>query len=343
MRVHSGRRAEGWSSRRVLKLVIGLCLLVALLAGGYVLGRYLENGGYEDEPRSVMSEGFGQYETREYGGETYIRRANQTAMLLIGVDRREDQVQQGYRNGGQADFLLLVVLDHSDKTVHQLQIERDTITDVVTLGVLGNRVGTRKMQICLSHGFGAGEEESCRLTMEAVANLLQGVEPELYVSLDMRAMATLNDALGGVTVTIEDDFTAHDAAMAPGTTLRLTGEQAELYLSSRLTIGDGTNASRMNRHKAFMASAADILKQQVSQDSNFLDTLLDQLGDSLATNMHRGRLINEVNRAYKYDILPVQRLTGEYKLGNDGFVEFHPDTQSVIDWVLDVFYRPSAS
>ena len=35
---------------------------------------------------------------------------------------------KGYRDGGQSDFLLLLVLDHKNKTIRQLQIDRDTMT-----------------------------------------------------------------------------------------------------------------------------------------------------------------------------------------------------------------------
>ena len=60
----------------------------------------------------------------------------------------------------------------------------------------------------------------------------------------------------------------------------------------------------------------------------------------LESNLSRGRMINEVNRAKDYDILPVETFPGEYKLGHDGFMEFHPDTDSILSWVLSTFYTP---
>ena len=49
-------------------------------------------------------------------------------------------------------------------------------------------------------------------------------------------------------------------------------------------------------------------------------------------------MINEINKAYHYEVQPVEYLTGEHTLGDDGFVEFHADSQSAVDFVLSAFY-----
>ena len=60
------------------------------------------------------------------------------------------------------------------------------------------------------------EEASCENTLNAVENLLEGADIEYYVAMNMDAIGILNDALGGVTVTLEDDFTAADPTHAAG-------------------------------------------------------------------------------------------------------------------------------
>lgn len=322
-------------------LLCGLALLAlgAVIAGIYLVGRHIENSRYQ-ETRGVMSEGFGQMPTAVYQGKTYAMKPAVTTLLLIGTDKTEETQSFGFRKGGQADFLSLLVIDHNDKTVRQLQIDRDTMTDVVTLGVLGNEVGTRRMQICLSHSFGAQEAESSRYTVRAVQNLLQGFELGFYLSMDLRAIADLNDLLGGVTVTLEDDLSALDPAMTAGKTLRLTGAQAEAFVRARMTVGDGTNASRMRRQRAYMASAAQTLQTLVGQGAGDTGALCDQLLTVCHTDMPRGRLVNEVNLASQYDILPVQTLTGEYRIGEDGFMECHVSEETVLAWIMDALYTP---
>ena len=86
---------------------------------------------------------------------------------------------------------------------------------------------------------------------EAVEGLLLGESIDFYVAMNMDGISELNDLAGGVTVTLEDDFSSIDPAMAKGTTLTLHGDQAETFVRSRMTVGDGTNASRMERQEAF--------------------------------------------------------------------------------------------
>ena len=123
-----GHRGRDFKIRAVF---VGV-LIVALLAAGYVLGRKWELSQYQEQ-RGQMSSGFGQIPTIEVEGVTYEQKMNLTTVLLIGTDRRSDEVSEGYRDGGQADFLLLTVVDHDAKTIRQLQIDRDTIVPVSVL------------------------------------------------------------------------------------------------------------------------------------------------------------------------------------------------------------------
>ncbi len=319
---------------------VALVVVLVLAVVGLVIFNILENQAYPEQ-RGQMSQDFGKLPTMEYQGRTYRMKPNLTSMLLIGYDKTEDAPRVGYRQGGQADFLLLVVMDPKTKTVRQLQIERDTMTDMVILGITGNKTGTRKAQICLSHAYGATDADNCQYTLEAVRNLMQGIPVELYYAMDIRGINKFNDAVGGVTVPIEDDFSAYDSTMVKGTTMKLKGEQAEFYVRRRYEIGEATNESRMRRHKAFMNSAIDLVRNRLKEEKSFANTLLSAVESVSNTNMTRGRLINEINRAYTFDIRPVETLAGEYTLGSDGFVEFHADEASIISWIIDVFYSPA--
>lgn len=88
-----------------------------------------------------------------------------------------------------------------------------------------------------------------------------------------------------------------------------------------------------------MDAAAQRLKEKLSEKANFLDELFKQLGDNLTMNIKQGRLLNEVNRSYKYTQMPVETLAGSYTMGADGFVEFHPAEGAAIQWVLQALYE----
>lgn len=272
-------------------------------------------------------------------GRTYAMRSELTTILLMGVDRERQTVPQGYRNGGQADFLMLLVLDHENRTISQIAIDRDTMTPITVLGVTGKTAGERKTQICLAHGFGDGYEQSCELTAKAVSRLLCSIPVDLYLALNMDGISVLNDELGGITVTLTDDFSALDEAMRPGVTLTLQGRQAEYYVRSRMNIGLGTNDARMLRQETYLARASERLCTQVTRDKEYIGELYDALSPYLTTNISRGRLINEVWNARQYRNTGIYRLPGEHVTGRDGFVEFHVDHDALKQIVTKLFCR----
>ena len=319
---------------------VGVVLLICLIAGGYALGRYFENRTYHEE-RQQMSENFGKLPTVTYNNILYVRRPEVDTFLLMGVDRPDGEEPSGYRRGGQADFLLLIAIDSKNKTVHQLQIDRDSITDVPIVGVLGNDAGTRRMQVGLSHAYGGSEEDRCKHTVQAVANLLGGETAQHYMSAMMNDIGVLNQVLGGITVTMPEDYTNQDPAMVKGAVLTLTDAQAEILVRSRLTVGDGTNASRMERQRSFLSAAIDQVRSKILQDADFAGSLLDAIDQmSGHTDYQRGQLINLLNQINNYDVLPVETLRGEYKTGADGFAEFYADESSAVEWVLQTLYEP---
>ena len=325
--------------KKLLFLLGGLTILLAAV----VLIVTLTDQKPREEGRQQSASSF-LLDRREYNGKTYVERTGISPILLMGVDRTDlSPVQTGYRSGGQADFLLLIVIDSVDKKVSMLQIDRDTITDIVTLGILGKRVGTRKTQICLSHAYGANQLENGEYTMQAVSNLLEGIELKRFYSMNMGALSTLNDLLGGVTVVIPDDYTELDPAFVKGAAVTLTGEQAYSFVHSRLNARVKTNNERMVRQRTYMSAAQNILlKKLAANDSAFIDRLYEGLGDSLTTNISRGQLINEGYKASKYAIQPVETMKGEYGIGSDGHVEFYADQEWIVQWVLKTFFRPES-
>ena len=331
--------AKHGRSRRSMALR-GMCFLVSLAliaAVGYFVGQRLEESEVREE-RATMSSGFGRYEEKIYQGKTYYKKPNITTLLFMGIDRDITQTTNSFRNGGQADYLMLLVIDHDTQTIRQLQIERDTMAKVDVLTILGKPGGTRVLQICLSHGYGADQTACCENTVYSVSRYLDNLDVDLYMAVDYSAVNLINGMLGGVTVTLTEDFSELDPAMTAGTTLKLEGHQAELFVRSRMSVGDGTNASRQLRQREWMNGAVDLLRARVKEDSNFLQTLIDALGEGMTTNAAQGRLMNEFNRAWQYTLNPVEQIPGTYTIGSDGFVEYHTTADDVTQWILDTMY-----
>ena len=120
--------------------VRGLVLLIAgvlILAGVLIWLNQRENDQYREQ-RDQMSEGFGTLKTIQWEGSTYREKPAVTTLLVAGVDREgtiTETNKTSYRDGGQADFLMLLSIDHTEKKIYRLQIDRDTMTEVDILGV----------------------------------------------------------------------------------------------------------------------------------------------------------------------------------------------------------------
>lgn len=340
-RRHRHHRKGGFDGRQMprAKLLLwggaALLLLVAMAAAIFFCGDMLDPDAAEvtvepdasDEPTLTF-----QYDGRLYEHEEY----KYTTILFIGVDEPELS-SATLRAGGQADFLLLVAIDRINHQVHTLQIDRDTVVPVQVYGAFGNPAGSREMQICLSYAFGTSPDMACRNTVLAVETLLGGLPIDHYVALDMEGMALLNDALGGVTVTLTEDFSMFDPAMTQGATITLQGRQAEYFLRGRMDVGDGTNASRMSRQAVFMEAAALLAGDRMAQDPGYLVDVLNALDGHLLASCDEAWLINQAYAVRQYPRTRTARLTGEHTVGGDGFVEFHPDTNALMKYITSTF------
>lgn len=342
------RRGQKTSSdlghrRTLLYCIVGVILGVAIVAGLYMAGRNAElNTGTTEQMRGDLTGRFQEPRTVAYQGRDYQYRDELITVLFMGIDRTTEQAGavEGFRNGGQADFLLLMVIDPKNKAVTPIQIDRDTMAEITVLGVLGNVAGTRNAQICLSHGFGDGKEQSSGFTADAVSKHLFGVDIDFYVSINLDGIPELNDMLGGVTVTLEDDFSALDPTMTIGTTLTLRGKQAEYYVRNRMNIGIGTNEARMVRQRDYMTKAGALVDSKLKEDSDFVGKLFDAMNKDIVSNMSRGRMINEVYASRNYRRNETISPKGEYRDGSDGFVEFHADVSALEELVIGLFFVP---
>ena len=324
----------------LLKAIIICAVAVAILAAGIIILKNQDDQQYA-EKRSEMSDGFGQLKTVAYHGNTYREKPAVTKILIAGIDKvddSDDSIRNQYRNGGQADFLMLLAIDHTDKVIHQLQIDRDTMADVTVLGTFGNETGTRTLQICLSHGFGKTPEDNARYTLRAVQNLLDGLELDGYYMIPYSAVPVLNDALGGVTVNIGFDMTGVHPGWTEGSTVTLRGREAEDFVRSRMTVGAGTNEERMVRQNEFMQKAIAQMNRKIKNDLGFGESLLARLQSIATTNFSQKRLTEELSKAYAYEVLPVDHPEGEYGIGEDGFMEFHMREGAATEWVLEHLY-----
>lgn len=319
-------------------LVMIIFVYTVIVIGIRIAGKKLDSSSavpiYGD-----VSERFLSKMTQNYKGQTYHYREKQLLnILLIGVDSDELDARESRRFGDQADFMLLLSIDKRNKKILPIHIDRDTMTEIQIYGAFGDPAGTRTTQLCLAQAFGDAEEGSNN-TVKAVSKLFSDIPISFYLTLDMDGIAVLNDTLGGVTVTLDDDFSHINPVMKKGATIQLHGEQAEIFVRHRRDVSDGTNAARMRRQRVYMASALNILLNRMTVDLEFVGQLYDALQPELTTNMDRGFFINEAYGYAKYACEDIVTLAGTHTVGADGFMEFYPDPQALSAFVIGSFFE----
>ena len=255
--------------------------------------------------------------------------------LFIGTDHSgNESVKDDTYQGSMADFLLLMILNKTNKTYGFIQLNRDTMTGVYLIDDDGEPAGVYEEQLCTAHWYGRSRQQSCLNTVDTVSDLLGGLTIDGYYSVGMDDIAQLNHIIGGATVTIEDDFSKSDPSLVKGETVTLTDEQAYNYLHARMDVGDGENTSRMRRQRTYMEAVYDKVIDRVKSEKNFLDDITDTLGDSVTTNMN-GDDFGQIRNVFRDGVsLGINEPDGETTVGtklDDGLehTEFYMDEASL--------------
>ena len=274
-----------------------------------------------------------------FEGKKYTLKDDIETFLLIGLDKfgEEDTPVDSYNNDKQADFLMLFVLDHNAQTLTAIQINRDTMVDVNVLGVAGNKVGTAWQQIALAHTYGNGREVSCHNTAEAVTSVMMGVKVNHYMSVTMEVVEDLTQLVGGVEVEVLEDFTAHDPAMVKGQQIKLTPEQATLYIRARKDIADSSNLNRMERQKQFITSLYTAM-QEKRDEAGFLTDVTQALSDHMVSDRSVTQLQSLSEKMKAYDFKGVQSLPGVSRPGEE-HMEYMVDEEGIKALIIGIFYE----
>ena len=272
----------------------------------------------------------------EVNGVVYTPKENLQTCLFMGIDvSGEAKPIDGYIGGGQADVQMLVVVDHAARTWQLLQLNRDTMTEIPVLGPDGSVQRTEFQQLALAHAYGNGHKQSCVNVVNTVSALLGGQSIDGYYSLNLDGIAILNDAVGGVPVTITSDFSQVDASLPQGETVTLTGPQAVTFVRTRKGVDDQTNVARMARQRAYLTSFFDCLKQQ--SDETILKAY-DDVFPYTVTDMGSKTVTEMIGFLRDYEELPILTIDGEARVENEHWAYYLDDT-SLQTIVLQLFYQ----
>lgn len=318
------------------KLMRGLA--VALLAVFLLTGAFLLLELWEKR-QSIFPEQKTENTVYEYNGVEYVKNEDVESFLILGLDKFEDAINNdSYNNDQRADFLMLLVFDNSEKKFTAVHLNRDTMVNMNVLGVAGQKIGMVNKQLALAHTYGNGRDVSCRNTADAVSELLNGVKVNHYLSITMDAVPILNDLLGGVEVTVLDDFSGIDDTLIKGETVTLHGDHALTYVRERYGLEDSSNSTRMVRQRQYMTAVYDKAMLEIENDDNFVIEASSKLADYIVSDRSVNQLQEIAKKLSQYKFTEIETLKGE-SVVKDGLMEFRPDADSIDKIVFELFYK----
>ena len=237
---------------------------------------------------------------------------------------------------GQADVLLLVVLDEKNQSAEIISIDRNSMSYFEAFDPTGNSMGVSEAQLCLSYSYGDGTHESCKKTVSAVSDFLYGIPIHAYYSMKYMAIREVNDAVGGVEVQIKDDMSAVDERFVTGEKISLDGELAEKYLTARMNVGNGTNEERLSRHKEYILSFINTAIGAVKKDLSLPFELYNKIADNSTTDLSADEIVYLATLATELDI-SFHSIEGTTDTSGT-LDEFRPDEDALWRLILDIFY-----
>ncbi len=273
----------------------------------------------------------------ERDGVEYYPKQDITTFLLVGLDRIGVPVEgESYINSAKADVVMVITFDKSKKEVNVLNLNRDSIIPVQILGVNGYPAGTVMQQLALAHTYGKGLKDSAENIVTTVSDYLYNLDIDYYATVGMDCIETLNDALGGVEVTVTDDFSKLNETIPIGK-VTLTGKQAASFIRYRQGIGDGLNSSRMLRQQEYFKGLFSAIKEKHSNDAQSVISIYEELSERIVTNCSAQAFSDILDKFSEFTLSDVVAPKGENKIG-DEFNEYYVDSSDLDRIILDFFY-----
>lgn len=278
-----------------------------------------------------------------YKGKTYRRNQYVKAILCMGVDRSDTMTEsKEFGSAGQSDGIFLIAQDTVHHSLKILMIPRDTMTEVPHSTPDDPVQETMITQLTIAYAFGDGREGSCKNTVESVEKLLSGFSIDQYLAVDTTVIAKLNDAVGGVTVTIPTDgMEQRDPAFVKGIQVTLHGSQAEAFVRYRDINRDNSALYRMDQQQEYITQYFKAIKEASKTDSQIVTKLFDMIQDYMVTDMSKDQYLK-----IAMDGLDAGNLTAQdfYTVPGTGEVAethdvYRADRQATIPIILKLFYR----
>lgn len=353
--------------RSPLLLVVMILLVLALALGAAVFGLWFSGKNAmtqvdttpelpaQETPSETAQEDDGNYV--HYNGKRYEYNQSMINILLLGIDSTE-LPGESIVSQDQADVIVLAALDQKNNKITLINIPRDIMCDIDPSVGDGDDSSLIHAQLALSYALKSDPTASCELTRDTVSNIFFGLPIQGYGAYYMSGIGELNDAVGGVTLTViadvdfaskyfwrqlEDGTWKQDYwywRLTDGNTITLRSYEVGPYIQYRDTDRVDANEMRMQRQKQYMLALLSQAKDKFVSDPASILTMYDAVDDYMVTNLNLNSISYLATIASKMTLSgDILSLSGEYVLNEEtNNAELYVDQQALESLMLDVFY-----
>ncbi|MFJ9119840.1 LCP family protein [Streptomyces sp. NPDC102394] len=179
-------------------------------------------------------------------------------ILVLGSDSRSGKENQalggGSSSGARSDTAMVVHIDAGRKKATVVSIPRDTLVTRPSCPLTSGGSTAVAYNAMFNSAYSVGGPVCAVKTVESIT----GIRMDHYVEIDFSGFAKLVNALGGVTVTTDEDIDDDDSHLhlAAGTH-HLSGKQALALARTRHGIGDGSDLGRIGLQQKLVKALLD--------------------------------------------------------------------------------------
>ncbi len=331
------------TKKRVQTIIFSVVILaLVLVLIGFIWGRISkshENASMAaemDETMGVDTSGYLQYD-----GKYYEQNQDITSILFMGVDTKGELQPSTAVPGefGQADTIILALIDKKHQEIRMINVVRDSMVNVTVFDTKGEYVQTSTAQLCLQYAYGDGGELSCQLTANTVSSILYDIPINYYVAVNKAGLQDINDVIGGVTVTMSEDWVTKSKTYKAGEKVTLKGADAMDFIFSRNMDVTGSNMTRVERQRDYIKALLVQLKAAAAEDIGIITKLYSASQGHMYSNIALTDMVGMAKEVLggDYSFQDVQILPGEYVEGAK-HDEYYIDKDAIYELVLQNYY-----
>ncbi|MGW2731456.1 LCP family protein [Streptomyces sp. NPDC001494] len=271
-----GRRRPQRGRRRWGRIVLLSLLVLVLAAGG--IGYWL----YSDLDNNIKGVDIDKAIGDDRPEKLPTSGQN---ILILGSDSRAGAnaaVGAGNVSGARSDTALVMHIPEGRTRAVAVSIPRDTLVTRPECTKSDGSTVASANRVMFNSIYSQVGPACVVKTVEQIS----GVRMDHYVEVDFAGFKGLVDAIGGVTVTVDQDI--HDSSSGLNLTAgthRLDGTQALQFVRTRHGIGDGSDLGRIGLQQQFMlALLSEIKKQDLLGSPTKTYKIADELTTALTTD-----------------------------------------------------------